>query len=153
MKALSTIALASLFLIPAAYADHHGGKMGKGADMMGKGPGMMMDCPLDKPAMQADLGLSAEQKKKIDSIHEEAMKKHKALRDETHSKVLKVLTPEQAKKLEAHRAEKMENHAEKMEKRAEHMEKRADRMKERADKMQKQADQMKTQATQPAPAQ
>ena len=45
MKALSTIALASLFLIPAAYADHHG-------DKMGKGPGTMMDCPLTKPAMQ-----------------------------------------------------------------------------------------------------
>ena len=28
MKALSTIALASLFLIPAAYADHHGDKIG-----------------------------------------------------------------------------------------------------------------------------
>lgn len=138
MKALSTIALASLFLIPAAYADHHGGKMGPG-------PGAMMDCPLTKPAMKADLGLSDEQKKKIDAIHEEAMKKHKALRDETHKKVLKVLTPEQAKKLEAHRAEKMEDHAERMEKRADHMEKRADRMKERADRMQKQADDMKTQ--------
>jgi hypothetical protein len=73
------------------------------------------------------------------------MKKHKALRDETQQKVLKVLTPEQAKKLQEHRADKMEKHAE-------HMEKRADKMQERADRMHKHADAMKNKTVPATPA-
>lgn len=147
MKTLSAIALASLFLIPAVHAAD--AKQAPAAaekkaammpvDPLEKGRGMMKDCPMEKPGMQADLGLSPEQKQKVDAIHQEAMKKHQALREETHQKVLKVLTPEQAKKLEAHRAKMMEEHADKMEKKAEHMEMRADKMKKRADHMKEQA--------------
>ena len=85
--------------------------------------------------MHADLGLSAEQKQKVQAIHEEAQKKHQALRQETHAKVLSVLTPEQGKNLEALHSKKMERRADKMEKKAELMEKRSEKMKDRAEKM------------------
>ncbi|MDO8267456.1 MAG: hypothetical protein Q7T32_06440 [Moraxellaceae bacterium] len=148
MKTLSAIALASLFLIPAVHAAD--AKQAPAAtekkaammpvDPLEKGKGMMMkDCPMEKPGMQADLGLSPEQKQKVDAIHQEAMKKHQALREETHQKVLKVLTPEQAKKLEAHRAKMMEQRADKMEKKAEHMGMKADKMHGQAEEMKKQA--------------
>jgi Spy/CpxP family protein refolding chaperone len=136
MKALSTIALASFLLIPVAHAGHHEGKMHKNHSMMAS-------CPLEKTALNGNLGLSADQKKKIDAIYDEATKKHQALRDETQQKVLKVLTPEQATKLKSYRADKIEKHADRMEKKAEYMDKKADRMKERADQMQKKAADMK----------
>ncbi len=137
MKTRFAIALTGLFLIPAVHADHH---MGMPSDPMGKDRGMMMDCPmLDKPGMMTELGLSDTQKQKVQAIHEEAMKKHDALREETHKKVVSVLTPEQAKKLEARRKQMMEQKSDRMEKRAEHMEMRADKMKKRADQMKEQA--------------
>lgn len=146
MKTLSAIALASLFLIPAVHAadakqapaptDKKSATMPADPE---KGQGMMKNCPMEKPDMQADLGLSPEQKQKVDAIHQEAMKKHQALREETHQKVLKVLTPEQAKKLEAHRAKMMEKNAE--------------HMKHKADKMHKHSEEMKKQTQAPVPAQ
>lgn len=135
MKTLSAIALASLFLIPAVHA----ADAKRPPDPLEKGRSMMKDCPMEKPGMQADLGLSPEQKQKVDVIHQEAMKKHDALREETHKKVVSVLTPEQAKKLEAHRAKMMEQKSDRMEKHAEHMEMRADKMKKRAEHMKEQA--------------
>ncbi|HCT40959.1 MAG TPA: hypothetical protein DF427_07275 [Moraxellaceae bacterium] len=147
MKTLSAIALASLFLIPAVHAadakqppataEKKSAMMP--VDPIGKGQGMMKDCLMETSGMQADLGLSPEQKQKMDAIHQEAMKRHQALREETHQKVLKVLTPEQAKKLEAHRKQMMEQRSDRMEKRAENMEMRADHMKKRADHMKEQA--------------
>lgn len=142
MKTLSAIALASLLLIPAVHA----ADAKRPPDPLEKGQGMMKNCPMEKPGMQADLGLSAEQKQKMDAIHQDAMKKHQALREETHQKVLKILTPEQAKKLEAHRAKMMEQHADKMEKKAEHMGKKAD-------KMYRHSEEMKKQMQAPVPAQ
>jgi len=129
MKIRYALALASLLLMPAVHAADSSAMdpLGKTNTMMppppaGNAHGMMQaDSPMDKPGMQMDLNLTEEQKKKVQAIHEDARKKHDALREETHQKVLSVLTPEQAKKLEAYRAEMMGRRAEKMQKRADKM--------------------------------
>ena len=131
MKILPALTIASLLLVPIAHADNH-----RDHKMPMVNNERMLDCTQDKPFMQADLGLSAEQKQKVQAIHEEAQKKHQALRQETHAKVLSVLTPEQGKKLEALHSKKMERRADKMEKKAEQMEKRSEKIKQRAEKMQ-----------------
>ena len=131
MKILPALTIASLLLVPIAHADNH-----RDHKMPMVNNERMLDCTQDKPFMQADLGLSAEQKQKVQAIHEEAQKKHQALRQETHAKVLSVLTPEQGKKLEALHSKKMERRADKMEKKAEQMEKRSEKIKDRAEKMQ-----------------
>lgn len=156
MKTRYAIALASLLVIPAVHAADSKtpppAPEKKPAMMPTDGYGKgrdMMDCGMGKPGMMGDLNLSADQQKQIDAIHEETMKKHDALREETHQKVLKVLTPEQAKKFEAHRDQMMEHQSDRMEKRAGQMEKRADRMQKRADHMKDMKD-MKDQMPQPA---
>lgn len=137
MKLLPVLTIASLFLIPIAHADNH-----RDHQMpMVKGEHMM-----DTPVMQSDLNLSTEQKQKVQAIHEDATKKHQEVREETHTKVLTVLTPEQGKKLEEHRAKKMEQRTEKMEKRTKQMDKRSKKLQQRAEKMQ-------TPTTAPTPAQ
>lgn len=141
MNTRYALALASLLLAPLAQAES------PAPAPMVKAPGMTQ--AEEKSGMQVDLKLTEEQKQKIQAIHEEARKKHEALREETYQKELKVLTPEQAKKLEAHRAEKMAREAKKMERDAEHMERRAELMEKRAERMQKRADQMKEQAKEP----
>lgn len=123
MKVRYAFALASLLLTPLLAPLAQAENPAMPPAPMGKAHGMMQD--EDKPGMQMDLNLTDEQKKKVQAIHEEARKKHDALREETHQKVLSVLTPEQAKKLEAYRAEMMARRAEKMQK-------RADKMKEQA---------------------
>lgn len=157
MKNRYAIALASLLLIPAVHAADSKtpppAPEKKPAMMPPAGYGMgrdMMDCGMGKPGMMADLNLTADQQKQIDAIHEDAMKKHDALREETHQKVLKVLTPEQAKKFEARRDQMMEHQSERMEKRAGQMERHADRMQKRADRMKDMKDQMTQPATTPA---
>lgn len=153
MKTRYAIALASLLVIPAVHAADSKTPPPAPEKKSAMMPGMgrdMMDCGMGKPGMMGDLNLSADQQKQIDAIHEEAMKKHDALREETHQKVLKVLTPEQAKKFEAHRDQMMEHQSDRMEKRAGQMEKRADRMQKRADRMKDMKDQMTQPATTPA---
>lgn len=55
-----------------------------------------------KMAMMAqELGLTAEQKTKVDAIFEEQRNKFKVVHDETQTRLQAVLTPEQLKKLEA----------------------------------------------------
>lgn len=131
MKILSALTIASLLLAPIVHADNH-----RDHKMPMANNERILDCTKDRPFMHADLGLSAEQKQKVQAIHEEAQKKHQALRQETHAKVLSVLTPEQGKKLEALHSKKMERRADKMEKKAEQMEKRSEKIKDRAEKMQ-----------------
>ena len=54
-----------------------------------------------KMAMMAqELGLTAEQKAKVDAIFEEQRIKFKAVHDETQTRLQAVLTPEQLKKLQ-----------------------------------------------------
>lgn len=128
MKVPYALVIASLLLAPLVHADSKpapSAPPAMGSGMMhggpANGPCMKDDGPMGTPCMADDLKLSADQKQKIDAIHEEA-----------HQKVLKVLTPEQAAKMEERRKTMMDRRNDRMEKRADHMKKRADRMKERA---------------------
>ncbi|GAB6140373.1 hypothetical protein JCM14076_11020 [Methylosoma difficile] len=53
--------------------------------------------------MVKELGLSAEQKTKVDGIFEDQKTKFKAIHEETKNRLKTVLTPEQLKKFEAMR--------------------------------------------------
>ncbi|MDI1302072.1 MAG: hypothetical protein PSX71_09215 [bacterium] len=124
MKVPYALVIASLLLVPLAHADSKPAPsappaMGSGM-MHGDGPCMKDNGPMGGPCMPDDLKLSADQKQKIEAIHEEA-----------HQKVLKVLTPEQAAKMEEHRKAMMDRKTDHMDKHADHMKKRADKMKER----------------------
>ena len=118
MKAPCALVIASLLLAPLAHAD----SKPMPSDHPAMGCGMLQgDGPTNCPGMQGDLKLTADQQQKIQAIHEEA-----------HQKMLKVLTPEQAAKMEEHRKTMLEHRSERMKKRADRMEKHADMMKEPA---------------------
>lgn len=127
MKTRYVLALASMLLVPVVHAADTGQPMPPPG--MGGSGGPMMDGPMmDGPAMPDDLKLSADQKQKIQAIHADAHKKMQAVQEDTHQQVLKVLTPEQAKKWEEHRAKMMERHEDHMKMRGKHMGPKGDMM-------------------------
>lgn len=118
MKAFTALALAAaLAAAPAAFADNHAAKGDAPGPVMGAG--MMME-HMDECA---GLDLDDSQKQQVKAIMEEQRKKHEAIRDETHERVSAVLTPEQRKKFEEHRAEMKDMRDERRDKRAERMKK------------------------------
>ncbi|MDF2445282.1 MAG: hypothetical protein K0S46_518 [Moraxellaceae bacterium] len=125
--ALSTTAVAE-------DSDRKSGQKSDGAKhhMMKQSCDEMEDC------ITEGLNLNDDQRQKIRTIMENARQKRDALREETHQQVRQVLTPEQAKKLDAHRAEMMQYRAERMRDRADRMDDRARDMKK--EQKQKQQD-------------
>jgi Spy/CpxP family protein refolding chaperone len=83
---MTSVLLMSLFLAPAAYADHH------------EGHGMDMGKKLEK--MKAELLLTPEQESQVKSILEDYKDRMKALKEEKHNRITAVLTPEQREKHE-----------------------------------------------------
>jgi protein CpxP len=67
-----------------------------------------------------DLGLDVDQKAKLQDIFKEERSKREALREETHSRIKEVLTPEQMSKFEerkkAHQEKWQKRHHERMQK-------------------------------------
>lgn len=142
MKMTPVLLIASALLSPLAFAEGSPGsdKSSSGAaSQQGKGMkhGMMMkhDCEEMEECFSEGLNLTNDQQQKIRDIMQESRKKRDELRDETYNDIKDVLTPEQARKLEAHRADMMKY--------------RAERMRDRADRMEKRADDMKSQQNQP----
>lgn len=140
MKMTPALLIASVLLSPLAFAEGSPGmdkSSGGASSHQGKGMkhGMMMkhDCEEMEECFSEGLNLSNEQQQKIRDIMQEARKKREELRDETYTDIKGVLTPEQVRKLEAHRAEMTKYRAERMRERADRMEKRADDMKSRQD--------------------
>lgn len=136
MKMTPVLLIASALLSPLAFAEGNPGtdKSSSGASsQQGKSMkhGMMMkhDCEEMEECFSEGLNLTNDQQQKIRNIMQEARKKRDELRDETYNDIKDVLTPEQARKLEAHRAEMMKYRAERMRERADRMEKRANDMK------------------------
>lgn len=136
MKMTPVLLIASALLSPLAFAEGSPGtdKSSSGASsQQGKSMkhGMMMkhDCEEMEECFSEGLNLTNDQQQKIRNIMQESRKKREELRDETYNDIKDVLTPEQARKLEAHRAEIMKYRAERMRERADRMEKRANDMK------------------------
>ncbi len=136
MKMTPVLLIASALLSPLAFAE---GSPGTDKSSSGASPpqgksmkhGMMMkhDCEEMEECFSEGLNLTNEQQQKIRDITQDARKKRDDLRDETYNDIKDVLTPEQVRKLEAHRAEMTKYRAERMRERANRMEKRADDMK------------------------
>lgn len=125
MKALAALFVASSLLAAPAFADY-------GSDRGGKKHGSMMKhCDEMDECITEGLNLTPDQQTRVRAILEDSRKKREALRAETMQKMRAVLTPEQVKMVDAHRAEIMEFRAEQMKKKAEHMEDRAGEMKDR----------------------
>lgn len=140
MKMTPVLLIASALLSPLAFAEGSPGtdKSSSGASSpQGKSMkhGMMMkhDCEEMEECFSEGLNLTNDQQQKIRNIMQDARKKRDELRDNTYNDIKDVLTPEQARKLETHRADMMKYRSERMRERADRMEKRADDMKSRQD--------------------
>ena len=144
MKMPPVLLIASALLSPLAFAEGSPGtdkSSGGASSQQGKSMkhGMMMkhDCEEMEECFSEGMNLTNDQQQKIRDIMQEARKKREELRDDTYNDIKDVLTPEQARKLEAHGAEMMKY-------RAEHMREHADRMEKRANDMKSQQDQPTT---------
>lgn len=126
MKAISAFLVASALLSPLAYAGHH--DHGSKGDKHGH---MMKHCDEMDECITEGLNLTPDQQTKIRAILDDSRKKREALRNDTMTKMRAVLTPEQVKMVDAHRAEIMQYRADMMKKKAERMEDRAEDMKDR----------------------
>jgi Spy/CpxP family protein refolding chaperone len=125
MKIHYVLGLAALLALPVAQAADTAPAQDKD-----------LPCPMMMDGMEGKMGnlnLTDDQKAKLKPIFQDAMTKHRAVRDETDTKIKGVLTAEQYKKFE-------ENRAERREQRKEHVK---DRMKERKEHAQKNKGQMK----------
>lgn len=89
------------------------------------------DCEEMESCFIEDLKLSDDQQRKIRGIMQEARKKRDELRNDTFNRIKAVLTPEQTRRLEDHRADMMKYRAERMRERADHMDQRARDMQDR----------------------
>lgn len=104
---------------PAA-TDAHGGKHGMGRH----------DCEEMESCFIEELKLSDDQQQKIRGIMKDARKRRDELRNDTFNRIKAVLTPEQTRRLEEHRADMMKYRAQRMRERADHMDQRARDMQE-----------------------
>lgn len=127
MKLSHALILACALATPA-LADSTAGK-GDRKEQDGKYHMMKHDCDEMEDCLTEGLDLTEAQRQKIRDILQTARQKRDALRDQTHQQVREVLTPEQAKKLDAHRDEMMRYRAERMHDKADRMEERAKDMK------------------------
>lgn len=135
MKPLPYLILSATLLSPPALAEgsrqqdparHHGMDHPAGKHAMGR-----HDCEEMESCFIEELQLSDDQQQKIRGIMQEARKQRDALRNDTFNRIKAVLTPEQTRRLEDHRADMMKYRAERMRERADHMEHRAREMQER----------------------
>lgn len=97
MKAAYTIILASILLFPLTFA---------AAEKFGQ-----IDCGMEI-CLPAELSLTPEQRKQLQAIHASSRQKREALRQETRTQILQLLTPEQAQVLKAHNGRLIERQAE-----------------------------------------
>lgn len=126
MKAITALVVASALLSPLALAEG----MSKSDRGMKQGH-MMKHCDEMDECITEGLNLSADQQTKVRAILEDSRKKREALRNETMQKMRAVLTPEQVRMIDEHRAEIMQYRADQMKEKAERMEDRAEEMKDR----------------------
>ena len=124
MKLRHALVVGTLLLAPLVHA--------AGPSSPPPGPGDMMGA---SPESEPGLDLTADQRTKVKAIWEEARAKHDAIRQAAHDKIAKVLTPEQMKRWEELRSDRVKRRAEHMERQGMQMEKRADRMQDRAQQM------------------
>jgi Spy/CpxP family protein refolding chaperone len=127
MKAVSALIVASALLASPAFAGDYGSDRGG----MKHGHKMMKHCDEMDECITEGLNLTPDQQTKVRAILDDSRKKREALRNETMQKMRAVLTPEQVKMVDEHRAEIMQFRAEQMKEKAERMEDRADEMKDR----------------------
>lgn len=128
MKHAPLLVLAATLLSPLALAE--GGPRQDAAQRPGDArpaqkQGMAHDCEEMDSCFIEELKLSDDQQQKIRGIMDEARKQRDELRNDTFSRIKAVLTPEQSRRLEAHRADMMKSRAEGMRERAGQMDRRA----------------------------
>lgn len=128
MKATSALVIASVLLSPLALAEG----TAKASDPRGMKHGQMMMkyCDEMDECITEGLNLTPDQKTKVRTILDDSRKKREALRNETMQKMRAVLTPEQVRMVDEHRAQIMQYRADMMKEKAERTEERADEMKE-----------------------
>lgn len=128
----TSAALASLLLLVSAPAALAAGGPAHAGDKTHSRAGQTMsphDCDETEDCFAEGLGLSNDQQEKVRDILEEARKRRDELREDTYNQLKDVLTPEQGRKLEAHRADLMKYRAERMREHADRLDQRARNMK------------------------
>jgi len=135
MKAASALVIASVLLSPPALAEG----TTKASDPRGMKHGQMMKyCDEMDECITEGLNLTPDQKTKVRTILDDSRKKREALRNETMQKMRAVLTPEQVRMVDEHRAQIMQYRADMMKEKAERTEERADEMKEQQEERREQ---------------
>lgn len=129
MKLRHALALACVLSTPTLALAESTTNKGDRKDPGAKHHMMKQSCDEMEDCITEGLDLNDAQRQKIRSIMENARQKRDALRDQTHQQVREVLTPEQAKKLDAHRDEMMRYRAERMRENADRLDERAKDMK------------------------
>lgn len=128
MKRAPLLILAATLLSPLALAE--GSPRQDAVQRPGGAPpaqkhGKTHDCEEMDSCFIEELKLSDDQQQKVRGIMDEARKKREELRNDTYGRIKAVLTPEQSRRLEAHRADMMKYRAERMRERADQMDQRA----------------------------
>lgn len=100
-KTTVTMAMAGLLAVSAAQA------AGPGTPMM-MGPDMAPEVCADHMNERMGLDMTDAQKQQVRALMEEQRGKHDAIRAETHERMRAILTPEQARKFDAHQEQMKE---------------------------------------------
>lgn len=130
MKKTLVIALAAALAVPSAFAEDAAPAGKPAAQVMAPGK-MDPDGFAENMDQRVDLGLSEDQKQKIQALMQEQRARHDAIRVETRQRMDGILTPEQRQKLDAHRAQMMEMREQRQDMRNERRDDRADQKKDK----------------------
>lgn len=128
MKKTLVIALAAALAVPSAFAEDAAPAGKPAAQVMAPGK-MDPEAAAEHLDQRVDLGLTDDQKQKIQALMQEQRAKQEAIRLETRNRMDGILTPEQRQKFDAHKAQMMEKQGQRQEMRDERKESRADKKK------------------------